>query len=360
MNTKLISFYLPQFHPIPENNEWWGEGFTEWTNVTKAQPRFEGHHQPHLPADLGFYDLRVPETRIKQAELAREYGVYGFCYYHYWFNGRRILERPFQEVFESGKPDLPFCLCWANENWTRVWDGGQDQVLLKQDYNKKDNLDHIRSLLPYFADDRYICVDGRPLFLVYRTSHLPNPQKTAETWREIAIAEGIGDLFLARVNTQYDLFDPSKHGFDASVDFAPDWTNIGPTLSQVRGGRTTRRFSLSSSGIHNNRVYMYDNLARSRLNKPDPDYLSFPCITPRWDNSARREQGATIFLDSTPAKYGAWLSNIIERMKKPSSSYGNSSRVIFVNAWNEWAEGAHLEPEQKWGRAYLEATRDVV
>ena len=181
-----IAFYLPQFHPTPENDEWWGKGFTEWTNVTKARPLFPGHYQPQLPADMGFYDLRLPEAREAQAALAREYGIHGFCYYHYWFNGRRILERPFNEVLASGKPDFPFCLCWANENWTRVWDGGEKNVLLEQKYSHEDDLAHIESLIPAFRDERYIRIDGKPLFLVYRTGLLPNPARTAEIWREAA------------------------------------------------------------------------------------------------------------------------------------------------------------------------------
>ncbi len=172
-----IAFHLPQFHPIPENDEWWGKGFTEWTNVAKATPRFPGHYQPHLPADLGFYDLRLPEARAAQAELAARYGIYGFCYYHYWFSGRRLLERPVNEIWKSGEPDFPFCLCWANENWTRQWDGQNAQVLLEQHYSAADDLAHIRSLIPLFKDRRYIRVADRPLLLVYRASRLPEPEK---------------------------------------------------------------------------------------------------------------------------------------------------------------------------------------
>jgi len=193
MSTKIraIALYLPQFHPVPENDEWWGRGFTEWRNVAKAKALFPGHYQPHLPADLGFYDLRLPEVREAQAELASQHGIHGFCYYHYWFNGRRILERPFNEVLESGKPDFPFCLCWANENWTRVWDGGERNVLLEQHYSFEDDLAHIRSLIPAFKDPRYIRINGKPLFLVYRTELLPDPAKTAALWQKEAIKAGL-------------------------------------------------------------------------------------------------------------------------------------------------------------------------
>ena len=193
-----IAIYLPQYHPVKENDEWWGKGFTEWTNVVKAKPLYDGHYQPHIPADLGFYDLRLEETRKAQAALAKEYGIHGFCYYHYWFNGKRILERPFQEVFDSGKPDFPFMLCWANENWTRVWDGSENEVLLKQNYNEEDDRAHIRSLIPYFKDKRYIKVDGKPFFIIYKSSDLPDIERTINVWREEAKLEGL-ELYICRM-----------------------------------------------------------------------------------------------------------------------------------------------------------------
>lgn len=216
-----IAFYLPQYHPIPENDEWWGKGFTEWTNVTKAKPLFDGHYQPHLPADLGFYDLRLEETRIAQANLARQYGIYGFCYYHYWFNGRRILERPFQEVLERGKPDFPFMLCWANENWTRVWDGGEKNILLEQKYSEQDDIDHIRSLIPAFKDTRYIKVDGKPVFVVYKSTLIPDIINTIKRWRNEAAMEGL-ELYLCRMDSFGDYGNNYlADGFDAAINFEP-------------------------------------------------------------------------------------------------------------------------------------------
>src|ERR1035438_6297622 len=197
MKPRAIAFYLPQYHPIPENDAWWGKGFTEWISVTKARPLFKGHYQPQLPADLGFYDLRVPEARRAQAGLAREYGIHGFCYYHYWFHGKRLLERPFNDVLESGKPAFPFCLCWANENWTRRWDGKEEQVLLKQVYSIEDDIQHIRALLPVFKDSRYIKVNGKPVFLVYRIGNLPAPAETLRRWREEAAKAGLPGLYIA-------------------------------------------------------------------------------------------------------------------------------------------------------------------
>ncbi|MCW8926765.1 MAG: glycoside hydrolase family 99-like domain-containing protein, partial [Xanthomonadales bacterium] len=189
---RLIALYLPQFHPIPENDRFWGEGFTEWHNVKKAKPLFPGHHQPHVPKDLGYYDLRHEDTRIAQAEMARQYGIEGFCYYHYWFNGHRLLEHPLQEVLNSGRPDFPFCICWANENWTRRWDGKDREILMQQNYSEQDDRDHIRTLIPIFQDPRYIRINGKPFFLVYRTSDLPDPARTAEIWREEARNAGLG------------------------------------------------------------------------------------------------------------------------------------------------------------------------
>jgi lipopolysaccharide biosynthesis protein len=191
---RAICFHLPQYHPIRENDEWWGKGFTEWANVTRTRPRFKDHYQPHLPADLGFYDLRLPEARQAQADLARQHGIHGFCYYHYWFNGRRLLERPFNEILASGQPRFPFCLCWANENWTRRWDGQERDILLEQNYGDEDDLNHIRWLANAFRDPRYIRIQGKPIFLVYRLSRLPNPARTVKIWRNEAGALGVGDI----------------------------------------------------------------------------------------------------------------------------------------------------------------------
>ena len=192
---KPIAIYLPQFHPILENDEWWGKGFTEWTNVTKAQPRFEGHYQPHLPSDLGFYDLRLEEARLAQEELAKNFGIYGFCYYHYWFNGKRVLHEPLDRKMQNPKEDLPFMMCWANENWTRTWDGADHQVLLKQEYGFEDDLAHIKHLIAFFTDNRYIKVNGKPIFIVYRPKLFPDIKKTIAIWRKAVQEAGFPDLY---------------------------------------------------------------------------------------------------------------------------------------------------------------------
>jgi lipopolysaccharide biosynthesis protein len=354
---KAIAFYLPQFHPVPENDEWWGKGFTEWTNVTKAKPLFPGHYQPHLPADLGFYDLRLPEVREAQAKLAQEYGIHGFCYYHYWFNGRRILERPFNEVLESGKPDLPFCLCWANENWTRVWDGGERNVLLEQRYSHEDDLIHIHNLIPAFKDPRYIRINGKPLFLVYRTELLPDPAKTAAIWQEEAVKAGLPGLYLVRVENFIKNVDPNSIGFDAAVEFAPDSSKAGKTLFRDNMASLLTKLNLLPAVFNDSRVFSYPATVQGMLSKPEPRYQWFRCVTPMWDNSARRNTNANIFINATPSTYGNWLKKTISRTRQ---RHTGDEQIVFINAWNEWAEGCHLEPDQKWGRAYLEATRDAL
>jgi lipopolysaccharide biosynthesis protein len=343
---RVIAFYLPQFHPIRENDEWWGKGFTEWNNVTRARPLFPGHYQPHLPADLGFCDLRVAETRVAQAELARAYGVYGFCYYHYWFNGRRLLERPFNDVLGSGEPDFPFCLCWANENWTRRWDGYESEVLLPQTYGPEDDVNHIRSLVSAFSDPRYIRINGRPLFILYRAELLPDVKATIDRWRAEAERMGIGELFLCKVEKSSDQGKPRELGFDASVQFHPQWDMLARLHHKAW-------HLLRSSGIYKRRrVFDYDRYVELALREPLPDYPRFECVTPSWDNTARWKD-PVVLKGSTPESYGKWLRAAVSR----SQRIDENGPIVFINAWNEWAEGNHLEPCLKWGRAYLEATR---
>lgn len=325
---KTLAFYLPQFHPVPENDEWWGKGFTEWRNVTRARPLFPGHYQPHLPADLGFYDLRVPEVREAQAALAREYGIDGFVYYHYWFNGRRILERPFAEVLASGKPDFPFCLCWANENWTRVWDGGERDVLLEQRYSAEDDRAHIESLLPAFRDPRYIRVDGRPLFLVYRTELLPDPAATAALWRDVGRKAGVGELYLARVESFKRGVDPHSIGFDAAVEFAPNWDLGVPKFQRGLHGLLSRAGILPRAFTQNT-VVSYPAVAQAMAALPPAPYKQFRCVTPMWDNSARRKSNARILVGSTPAHYCKWLKAMVAQTYNTRTG---DERIVFINA----------------------------
>ncbi len=356
---RLITFYLPQFHPIPENDQWWGKGFTEWKNAVRARPLVKDHYQPHLPSELGFYDLRSPETRQAQADLARQYGIHGFCYYHYWFGGKRLLERPLDEVLASGQPDFPFCVCWANENWTRRWDGEEHEILMQQTYSREDDLAHIRALIPYFQDRRYIKVDGRPLVLIYRVSSLPHPEETAAIWRREANKAGFPDLYLCTVVSLGTLdFDPASIGFDAAVDFPPTCNHrtqpIRPLRCRFKGlDRQARRFFRDPYCEH--AILRYSDLAKNIMDRAEPPYKLFPGVSPGWDNSARRKRGASVYLGSTPEIYRSWLDHSINQAQRRFEN--QDERLVFINAWNEWAEGNHLEPDQKWGRRYLEETR---
>jgi lipopolysaccharide biosynthesis protein len=340
---KLIAFYLPQFHPIPENDAWWGKGFTEWRNVVRARPNFKGHYQPHLPADLGFYDLRVPETRIEQAELARHHGIHGFCYYYYWFGGRRLLARPLDEMAATGTPDFPFCVCWANENWTRRWDGGNDDILIGQTYSADNDRRLVADLLPLFEDRRYIRVGTRPLLLVYRAGLLPSPRESAERFRETARRSGSDEPFLAAVEYP-GMPDPREMGFDAAVEFPPHGMRAQTVTAQIE------RINPAYQGD----VWDYISAAQNAIARPAPAYPLFRGVMTGWDNTPRLANNAQIFVNSHPDNYRRWLAAIVGATRSRNSP---DMQLVFVNAWNEWAEGCHLEPDQAFGRGYLEATR---
>jgi glycosyltransferase involved in cell wall biosynthesis len=347
-DVRAIAFYLPQFHPIPENDAWWGRGFTEWRNVGSAEPQFQGHYQPHVPGELGFYDLRLPETRARQADLARAAGIHGFCYYHYWFDSKRLLERPFDEVLASGEPDFPFALCWANDPWSRRWDGRNDDLLQAQTYSADDDLAHVRSLIPTFADSRAIRVEGKPLFLVYRASHLPDPQRTCETWRTEIDRAGLPGIHLVAVETAWELgWDATKVGFDAKVLFQPQFGWLITHVSKLNGGR------IDVPGKNDLQVYDYNVVVRALDDLEPVDYRRYECVFPGWDNTARVGERAVVMANSTPDAYEAWLRAAVDRAR----SQPGDDRIVFVNAWNEWAEGCHLEPDLRHGRAYLDATR---
>lgn len=340
---RLIAFYLPQFHPIPENDKWWGKGFTDWTNVARARPLFTEHYQPHLPAELGFYDLRVVETRDAQAELARTYGIYGFCYYHYWFSGKRLLERPFNEVLSSGRPDFPFCLCWANEPWSRRWDGRPRDVLQSQTYRHEDDVAHIRWLMSALADPRAIRIEGKAVFLVYQGKDLPDPARTTDTWREEMLKGGLSGLYLISVETGWDAgWDATKVGFDAKVLFQPQFSMLFNS-----GARIT------IPGRDKLRVYDYGR-AWPALARADPvSYKRYETVCTNWDNTPRVGDKGVVLQGATPDAYEEWLRFAIAKAAGGLPDHG----VLFINAWNEWGEGCHLEPDLRHGRSYLEATR---
>jgi tetratricopeptide (TPR) repeat protein len=342
---RVIAFYLPQFHRIPENDAWWGAGFTEWTNVRKARPNFAAHEQPRLPGELGYYDLRDPSVRAAQAALARQFGIDGFCYYYYWFGGRRILDEPLSAMLASGEPDLPFCICWANENWTRRWDGLDHEILLAQTYASGDPQAFIRDLYPLFHDRRYIRIDGRPLVAVYKASDIPGAAATVRTWRDTCRADGEGELYLAAVARNV-VDDPTELGFDAAIEFPPIGHGAENITAQVDVVNPEFR------GM----VFDYRNLAADYLMRPRPAFRQFRGVMPAWDNTPRRQDDGTAFIHSTPATFQYWLEQALcqTRLRAPGDE-----RLVFVNAWNEWAEGSYLEPDSRFGRQYLESVREA-
>lgn len=355
---RVIAIYLPQFHPFKENDEWWGKGFTEWTNVSKARPRFPGHYQPQLPADLGFYDLRVPEVREQQAEMAREAGIYGFCYYHYWFNGKLLMERPLREVLESGKPDFPFMICWANENWTRAWNGAEKQVLISQEYGPEDARNHIKWLMPYLKDPRYIRIAGKPVVAIYRTTKIPDLQEMLKIWRDEAAKEGL-ELYICRFESFAEAGEQYLvDGLDAAIDFQPT------SRYRVDFQKQATRFFFRAFDIWNSilfrgifpQIINYKKYVRFMETRRRPAYKCFPCVTPGWDNSARKKRGSFMFVGNTPQLYGRWLRDTLNRF----DPWSEEENLVFINAWNEWAEGNHLEPDQKWGKAFLLQTKEAV
>ena len=345
---RLIAFYLPQFHPIPENDRWWGKSFTEWSNVAKARPNFVGHQQPILPADLGFYDLRLPKTMITQAALARRYGIHGFCFYYYWFGGKRLLEAPLEQMLATGEPDIPFCLCWANENWTRRWDGGNSEIVMQQNHTEADDFAVIDDVARYMRHPNYIRIQGKPVFAVYQVGIFPDIAATANRWRQRCRDGGLGDIFLVRVDSldaALQNIDPRNFGFDAAIEFPP---HSAGTLVE-----TPPLVNASFQG----HVYDYAQLVRTFVRRPLPGYPLFRGVTPRWDNTARRQDHSNVFIGSNPGAYQAWLQAMIEQTRL---MHHGDAQIVFVNSWNEWAEGAHLEPDKIFGVGYLQATRDAL
>ena len=377
---RVIAFYLPQFHPIPENDKWWGKGFTEWTNVAKAKPLFRGHYQPRIPADLGFYDLRLPEVREQQAQMAREAGIEGFCYWHYWFgNGKMLLEKPFQEVLKTGKPDFPFCLGWANHSWaTGTWTrNGSSQMIAEQKYlGEEDYKMHFDYVLPAFQDRRYIKVDGKPLFVIFDPYGLPN--NFIPLWRKLAKEHGLEDIHFVgytfnalgrpiinevgeQITSGY--FNPNEVekyysyltnclGFDGVV---PIGTYIAEVLTKNRLWFAIQRKLSSIFNINVNNLYDYEKVMHHYYTPNDSAENIYPSLLPQWDRSPRSGING-IYINSTPEKFSNTIATALELIKDKQQEH----KILFLKSWNEWAEGNYVEPDLKFGHGYLDALKNNI
>lgn len=352
-HVRPIAIYLPQFHPIPENDEWWGKGFTEWTNVTKAQPLFKGHYQPRFPADLGFYDLRVIETLIEQAALAKSYGIEGFSLYHYWFHGKRLLHEPVDLILQSKQPDFPFLLFWANESWSRRWLGDEKEVLISQDYSKEDNHVHAEWLCKFvFSDSRYIKVEGKPVFVVYRPFNLPDVPEFIATFRKVAEEHGFPGIYLVGCNAHSS---SHLHLFDNILHFEPQ---LGILKNAFNDQWNLSRYCSNwwSFGVRDGKLKLYDyNKVKRQLMKRVLRRKFIPCPFVGWDNSARRGDKGVVMLKQNAKMFGRslrWAKDVVKQ-------YPPQEQFVFINAWNEWAEGNHLEPCVKFGHQFLEQVKEV-
>lgn len=349
LGVKLLAFYLPQFHTIPENDAWWGKDFTEWTNVRPARPLYPGHDQPRIPGDLGYYSLEDAAVRERQAELARSHGIHGFCYYFYWFGGKRLLHKPLDDMLRSGTPDFPFCVIWANETWTRRWDGRDKDILLEQTYGEDDARAFARELIPLFQDPRYIRVDGKPMLLIYRPADIPDPVRYTRLWRDVWRDAGVGEVHLVcALTTRYS--DPLRAGFDAAVEFPPHKSVFA----------YPRKLDPDTVGLtpgFSGEAYDYREFVTNSLRSPEPHFSLYRTLMLRWDNTARLKTASTMFMHCDPTVYTLWLARTIARAIK---THPVAERFVFINAWNEWAEGTYLEPDVTYGDQFLQATRSTL
>jgi len=353
---RFITFYLPQYHPIPENDEWWGKGFTEWHNVVRAKKLFKGHKQPHLPADLGFYDLRLEETRVKQAELAKQSGIEGFCYWHYWFgNGKRLLERPFNEVLTSGKPDFPFCLGWANHSWKKKsWDkDGNSEILIEQTYQgKEDYINHFNTLLPAFCDKRYIRINNKPLFVIYNTiDHPIEVKEFMQTWRKLAKDNELSDFFFVAKDADSRAKENNiALGFDAIYNL--DHINIHHNLSMIK----KIWLHILREWFHMPTVFEYKDAIDYMVTKDCYNYNVFPSIAPNWDHSPRSGRKAIILHNARPQYFKKAVLKALEAVEhKPQEE-----QIVFIVSWNEWGEGNYMEPDCEFGSGNLDALKEAI
>lgn len=380
---RVIAYYLPQFHPVPENDAVWGKGFTEWTNVAKARPLFRGHYQPRIPADLGFYDLRLPEIREQQAELAREAGVEGFCYWHYWFGGgKMLLQRPFEEVLANGKPDFPFCLCWANHSWTtKTWNKDsskvQDTMIAEQRYlGEEDDISHFEYCLPAFRDSRYITVEGKPIFGIYEPFHHPHARQFMETWRRLAVENGLKGIYFYAItrSANFNRFMPNgdvgrvmpnlkSSAEDYQTMLAQGYDALNST-GQVRAEMAYYN-KYVNMGLIALRKYLpfipatrfnYPRLIKHFFAPEDTWENVFPTVFPQWDRSPRVGKAEGVYVNATPQNFEKHLRDALKMVEKKDFDH----RIIFLRSWNEWAEGNYVEPDLRYGHGFLDAIKNVI
>lgn len=359
---RLIAFYLPQFHPIPENDMWWGKGFTEWTNVSRARPLFRGHYQPRIPADLGYYDLRVPEVRAAQADLARDHGLEGFCYWHYWFAGKRLLQRPFEEVLNSGEPNYPFCLGWANQSWTGTWHGAPDRVLIEQTYpGMDDDETHFYTVLDSFTDHRYLTIEGKPIFVIFAPWNLPDPERFTDNWRELAIKAGLRGVYFMGLGKP--LWNPELEGFDASI-----LSNLTRIFRETRKStrsfldRVSRRLTtydlrdIKRKVMAQPEIYQYADAIKHATPPLSEEFVQYPSVIPNWDHTPRTGTQGVVLHNSTPDLFRQHLRTALVQI----SDRKLERRIVFLKSWNEWAEGNYLEPDIRFGKGYLQVTKSEI
>jgi len=348
---KIIAYYLPQMHPTPENDAWWGKGVTEWNNVARAVPQYVGHYQPRLPGELGFYDLRLKENIIRQTELAKMYGIYAFCWYYYWFDGKRLLERPLDMYLNNPDIDFPFCLCWANESWTKGFFGSSKEVIMKQNHTVESYKQFIVDITKYFRDKRYMEINGKKLLIVYKPQDVPDCKKILEYWREYCKIEGLGDLYIIGCWTSDQREDFISKGFDAIAEFQP-----GAILNYCKKINATIPFvNEDFSGA----IYSYKDVIENKIyQKNFSKEKMYHAAMPMWDNTPRRNnKGSIIFDGATPALFQQWIEDIVENNNERTDLDDN---LVFINAWNEWGEGAYLEPDKRYGYAYLQAIEEAL